>query len=170
MIRAALTVTLALMVCVGCGAPKPVAEAPPPEESASKIPSLDDAVSKLKDGLKNTTDAAKAKIAENAEVEIDRIFQQLDEVADDFAENADQLQGDAKDQFDEMRIAFEDKKVVFEQKLKEFKAGSAGAKAELLKGLYDALAEMKDALDRAAEAFRQGAAPPAKTQPSSTPA
>ena len=142
-----------IVVCAGCGGTPPSAE----QEASQQLPSLDDAVSKIKSGVKDAAEAAKAHVAENAEAEIDRISKELLEVADDFAAHSDQLQGAAKDEFEKLRIQYEEKKTVFDQKLKEFKAGSVGAKAELLKGLYDALSEMKTALDRAAEAFRQGA-------------
>lgn len=168
-----LTYVLAAAVCFSCVAcDRQTAEKPAPETSSKsstevtiKMPSLDAAVDKLKSDVKDVADAAKEKLSENAEAEIERIAKQLDEVAGDFNTNADQLQGDAKDQFEKMRMEFELKKEAFQQKLKEFKEGSEGARTELLKGLYDALADMKSALDRAAEAFRQ-AAPPAENKPS----
>ena len=168
-----LTYVLAAAVCGACVAcNQQTAEKPAPEASPKsstevtvKMPSLDAAVDKLKSDVKDVADAAKEKLSENAEAEIERIAKQLDEVAGDFNANADQLQGDAKEQFEKMRIEFEQKKEAFQQKLKEFKEGSEGARTELLKGLYDALADMKSALDRAAEAFRQ-AAPPADNKPS----
>ena len=156
MTRLSLATAIAVLCCAGCSGP--AAEKPVPREAAEtqKLPSLDEAVSKLKDDLKDAAEAAKAHIAENADAEIERIAKQLQEVADDFGANSDQLQGEARTRYDEMRMEFEKKKELFDQKFREFREGSAGAKQELLKGLYEALTEMKDALDRAAEAFRQG--------------
>lgn len=158
--------------CVSVACNRQTAEKPAPEASPKastevtiKLPSLDAAVDKLKTDVKDVAEAAKDKLAENAEAEIERIARQLDEVAGDFDTNADVLQGDAKEQFEKMRIEFVQKKETFQQKLKEFKEGSEGARTEMLKGLYDALADMKSALDRAAEAFRQSA-PPAESKPS----
>ena len=158
--------------CLSVACNRQTAEKPAPKASPKsstevtvKLPSLDEAVDKLKADVKDVAEAAKEKLAENAEVEIERIAKQLDEVAGDFNTNAGQLEGDAKEQFEKMRVEFDRKKEVFRQKLKEFKEGSEDARAELLKGLYDSLAEMKSALDRAAEAFRQSA-PPAESKPS----
>ncbi len=168
-----LTHIFAALVCCACVAcNQPTAVKPAPEDTPKSstevsvtLPSLDDAVNKLKSDVKDVAEAAKEKFSENAEAEIERIAKQLDEVAGDFNANADQLQGDAKEQFEKMRIEFDEKKETFQQKLKEFKEGSEGTRTELLKGLYDALADMKSALDRAAEAFRQSA-PPAESKPS----
>lgn len=168
----AMGIIAALVCCAGCGGnDAPSQGAAPPRTGApagdQKSPKLDDAVSQLKSGLKDAAEVAKSKMTVDAEAEIDRISKQLYDVADSFAKNAGSLQGDAKSNYDKVRITYEEKKAVFEQKLKEFKEGSAGAKAELLKGLFDALADMKSALDHAAEAFKQPAgAVPSETKPS----
>ena len=117
--------------CLSVACNRQTAEKPAPEDSPKsstevtvKLPSLDAAVDKLKADVKDVAEAAKEKLAENAEVEIERIAKQLDEVAGDFNTNAGQLEGDAKEQFEKMRVEFDRKKEVFRQKLKEFKEGS----------------------------------------------
>jgi hypothetical protein len=158
-------VAAVFLMAVGCNAPK--AEKPAGDASKElKLPSIDEAVSKLKTDLKDAAETAKTQIAENAEAEIEKIAKELVEIAADFEKNAGQLQGEAKDQFEKLRIEFNDKKAVFEQKFKAFREDSDGKKPELLKGLYDALAEMKDAMDRAAETFRKGAATQSESKPS----
>ena len=167
-ILAAIAVALCLSGCGRTDGEKATPEGPPVGQSAEKqnLPSLDEAVSKLKTDLKDAADAAKSTLADNAGAEIERISKQLQEVADDLGKDSGKLEGEAKEQYEKMRIEFEDKKAVFEEKLKTLTEGSTAARKELLKGAYDALAEMKDALDRAGEAFRQGEAAQTQSKPS----
>ncbi|HRK33497.1 MAG TPA: hypothetical protein PLJ47_02790 [Candidatus Hydrogenedentes bacterium] len=153
MIRRTPIILLLTIVTLGCGE----TGEPKPKEVTITVPSIDGAMDDLKKSAEEFKDAAKQQVTESAGAEIERLYGELKEVADSFQQNAGKLEGDAKEQFEKVRGEFEDKQKEFESKLEEFKSGSGAARDELLKALYEALTDMKDALDRASKAFREGA-------------
>ncbi|MDZ4860260.1 MAG: hypothetical protein SGI88_14885 [Candidatus Hydrogenedentes bacterium] len=152
--KSSAIIAVALALLFGCSNPEPAIDIP---KSAGET--LEGAVDTLKKDVQDAADAAKRKLTEEAGSEIERIFAELEEVAANFNENANSLEGDAKARYEQVRAEFEAKKKIFTDKLAQFKSGSTDAKDDLLKGLYDALSDVKITLDSAHEAFRDTSPP-----------
>jgi predicted hydrocarbon binding protein len=127
------------------------------------VESLDHLVSSLKEDLKAKAGQVGDGLAKDIAKEVEKAFDEMKSLADDFEKQAEGLGERAKARFESARVELDKTRDELAKKFEEFKNSSGETREKLLSGLYDAVLEMKAALDKAAQALADKAPNEAST-------